>query len=261
MLAEKELRVRLAQTPQDVIDCQRLRYEVFAQEMGANLPTGHIGLDKDGFDDVCVHLLVEDCVTQKVVACTRILTDKVANEVGGFYYSDHEFDLTRIRSMPGRIMEIGRTCVDAAYRNGATISVLWSGLAGFMLEEGFDFLMGCASVPVADGGVQVAAIRHYLQAKNLLADRDRCVSPRVPMPQLAHNSDVEIVWPPLLKAYLRLGAKVCGDPCLDAEFGVADFFILLDVQDLSPRYARHFLHRAAPAPLVVPHNTSLAMAA
>ncbi len=261
MLAEKMLRVRLAQSQQDVIACQRLRYEVFAQEMGAKLPTSHLGLDKDGFDEVCDHLLVEDCVTNKIVACTRILTDKIANEVGGYYYSDHEFDLTKIRSMSGRVMEIGRTCVDADYRNGATISVLWSGLAGFMLEEGFDFLMGCASVPVADGGVQVSAIRQYLQDKNLLADRERCVSPRVPMPQLSHNTEVEIVWPPLLKAYLRLGAKVCGDPCLDAEFGVADFFILLDVQDLNPRYARHFLQRAAPMPPVVEHGASLAMAA
>ncbi len=249
---EKGLSVRMASSVQDVMNCQRLRYEVFALEMGAQLPTGHLGLDKDGFDEVCAHLLVEDVSTGDVVACTRILTDKVAQEVGGFYYSDHEFDLTKIRHMSGRVMEIGRTCVRADFRNGATIGVLWSGLASFMLEEGFDFLMGCASVDFSDDGVQVQAIRRYLADNNLLADSDRCVAPRVAIPQLPNMPEaISINWPPLLKAYLRLGAKVCGDPCLDKAFGVADFFILLDVKDLNPRYARHFLQRATPISMVM----------
>lgn len=246
MSIESKLRVRMADSALDIYNCQRLRYQVFAQEMGALLPTSQLGLDKDGFDEVCMHLLVEDTASGDVVACTRILTDKVAQEVGGFYYSDHEFDLTRIRQTPGRFMEIGRTCVRADHRNGATIGVLWSGLAGFMLEEGFDFLMGCASVSMSDDGMQVSAIRHYLMEHNLLADAARCVSPRVAIPVLPSATHVTIVWPPLLKAYLRLGAKVCGEPCLDKTFGVADFFILLDVKDLNPRYARHFLHRAVP---------------
>jgi len=259
--SEKGLSVRMASSEQDIVNCQRLRYEVFAVEMGAQLPTGHLGLDKDGFDEVCSHLLVEDLSTGDVVACTRILTDKIAQEVGGYYYSDHEFDLTKIRQMSGRVMEIGRTCVSADFRNGATISVLWSGLASFMLEEGFDFLMGCASVDYSDGGVQVQAIRSYLADHDLLAANERCVSPRVSIPTLnLADKDVTIQWPPLLKAYMRLGAKVCGEPCLDAAFGVADFFILLDVKDLNPRYARHFLQRATPISMVM-HSTMTAPSA
>jgi len=255
-----ELQVRLATTENDVLACQRLRYDIFAQEMGASLPTAHLGLDQDGFDPVCDHLLVEEVVSGRVVACTRILTDTVANEVGGYYYSDHEFDLAQIRRLQGRVMEIGRTCVHQDYRNGATISVLWSGLAEYMLTHGFDFLMGCASVDASDGGVQAEAIRQHLVTNHLLTETSRQVLPRKPMHRVSHSSDVAISWPPLLKAYLRLGAKVCGDPCLDADFNVADFFILLDVKDLSPRYVKHFLQRAA-VPAMMPANSGYALAA
>lgn len=260
-MRDVELQVRLAVTEDDVLACQRLRYDIFAQEMGANLPTAHLGLDLDGFDAVCDHLLVEEVSTGRVVACTRILTDMVANEVGGYYYSDHEFDLTQIRRLQGRVMEIGRTCVDQDYRNGATISVLWSGLAEYMLTHGFDYLMGCASVDASDGGMQAAAIRQHLIEKNLLSESSCRVSPRQAMPTLSTNAaQTEIAWPPLLKAYLRLGAKVCGDPCLDADFNVADFFVLLNVKDLSPRYVKHFLQRAA-VPAMMPANSGYALAA
>jgi len=256
-----ELQVRLATTVADIVACQRLRYEIFAQEMGASLPTAHLGLDKDGFDEVCDHLLVEDVVTGQILACTRILTDVVAREVGGYYYSDHEFDLTRIRRLQGRVMEIGRTCVHQDYRNGATISVLWSGLAEYMLTHGFDYLMGCASVSVADGGVQAAAIHQHLIEHDLLAEASCRVLPRKPMSLPTSSTQEAFSWPPLLKAYLRLGAKVCGDPCLDSDFDVADFFILLDVKDLSPRYVRHFLQRAAVPAMMPVVNTSFALAA
>ena len=254
MCTTPELRVRLASSAVDIEACQRLRYSIFAEEMGANLPTAHLGLDQDGFDAVCEHLLVEVVATGEIVACTRILTDEVAKAVGGYYYSDTEFDLTLIRRLSGRVMEIGRTCVRQDYRNGATISLLWSGLAEFMLTHGFHFLMGCASVPTLDGGVQVSAIRQHLVQKQLLTGDDRRVAPREPMMNLpVVDESVAIEWPPLLKAYLRLGAKVCGEPCLDQDFGVADFFILLDVKDLSPRYARHFLgrHQAEVTPNVM----------
>ena len=258
-MKECELQVRLATTEIDVLACQRLRYEVFAQEMGAKLPTAHLGLDKDGFDDVCDHLIVEDLTTGQVVACTRILTDMVARDVGGYYYSDYEFDLTQIRCLHGRVMEIGRTCVHEAYRNGATIGVLWSGLAEYMLMHGFDFLMGCASVSASDGGIQTEAIRQHLIKNNLLTEASRRVAPRKAMHKPVSVANEEISWPPLLKAYLRLGAKVCGDPCLDVDFNVADFFILLDVKDLSPRYVRHFLQRAA-VPAMMPINAGIGLA-
>lgn len=245
MQMEGQLRVRLASSEADIQACQRLRFDIFATEMGASLPSAHLGRDEDEFDRHCVHLLVEQVDTAQVIACTRILTDVASNPAGG-YYSDHEFDLKQVRRLDGRIMEIGRTCVHPDWRNGGTISVLWSGLAAFMLEHGFDYLMGCASVSLADGGQQVAAIRQYVLDKGLLVEEDRRVRPRVPVAD-AGAGDVAIFWPPLLKAYLRLGAKVGGDPCLDAEFGVADFFILLDVRDLSPRYARHFLQRVPSA--------------
>ena len=159
--AQTQFRVRLAETPEDIQACQRFRFEIFALEMGADLPSADFGLDMDGFDPYCQHFMVENMMTGgQLVAYTRILSDVVADRVGGFY-SDHEFDLSRIRQLNGRVMEIGRTCVHPEYRNGATIGVLWSGLAGFMLDHHFDFLMGCASVSIADGGAQVMAITEY----------------------------------------------------------------------------------------------------
>ena len=240
--SQTQFRIVMAQTPEQIQACQRLRFEIFALEMGASLPSADTGLDMDGFDPYCQHLMVEDSITGKLVAYTRILSDVVANRIGGFY-SDHEFDLKHIRKLDGRVMEIGRTCVHPDYRNGATIGVLWSGLASFMIEQKFDFLMGCASVPLGDGS-QVLAITEYVSEHELLTEDDRRVRPRIPLNPCLIASAEEIDWPPLLKAYLRLGAKVCGQPCIDTEFGVADFFILLDIHDLSPRYVKHFLDRA-----------------
>lgn len=244
---QAQLRIQIAQSPAQIQACQRLRFEIFALEMGAELPSADLGLDVDGFDPYCQHLMVEEMATGKLVACTRILSDVVANRIGGFY-SDHEFDLKQIRKLDGRVMEIGRTCVHADYRNGATIGVLWSGLASFMMEHHFDFLMGCASVSLADKGSQVLAISGYLAQQDLLTDDSRSVRPRVPLNPCLLSPAEEIDWPPLLKAYLRLGAKVCGAPCVDHEFGVADFFILLDINDLSPRYVKHFIDRAVKVP-------------
>jgi putative hemolysin len=254
-----QLSVAFANTPEQIQACQRLRFEIFALEMGANLPSADQGLDMDGFDPYCHHLMVIERNTGKIVAYTRILSDITANRIGGFY-SDHEFDLKQIRKLDGRVMEIGRTCVHPDYRNGATIGVLWSGLAQFMMEHHFDFLMGCASVSLDNNGAQVLAISDYLQAQDLLTSEDRSVRPRIPLNPCLMTPAEEIEWPPLLKAYLKLGAKVCGEPCVDAEFGVADFFILLDIHDLSPRYMKHFIERSHKFPQAVATNTSLMVA-
>lgn len=141
--------------------------------------------------------------------------------------------------MDESILEVGRTCVDAAYRNGATIAVLWGELADILNQGRYRYLMGCASISVKDGGIQAWTIVQRLQERKLYSDLLQAV-PKTPLPRQALPNNVIAEMPPLLKAYMRLGAKVCGEPCWDKDFQVADIFILLKRDELSPRYARHF---------------------
>ncbi len=245
--APSGLVVSLATRASEVREAQALRYQVFAGEMGAQLHGAEPGLDQDHYDAYCHHLLVRDTVSGEVVACTRILTDAQAKRAGGFY-SASEFQLGEIPRLPGKIMEVGRTCVHPAYRGGSGIGVLWSGLAQFMVSNKFDYLIGCASVPLHAEGPRFRAIYEYLKEHYLSPDPLR-VKPRRPMP--AHlfelrdtmNLQRAPALPPLLKAYVKLGAKVCGEPYWDAEFQVADIFILVARENLNARYVRHFLAR------------------
>ena len=236
------LRVRFADSLEDLRAAQRLRHRVFVEEMGARLPLVEPGIECDRFDHYCQHLLVWDEVTDQVVGCYRILTDSQAVRAGG-YTAQSEFDLTRVLAVPGRLVEVGRTCVHPDYRNGAVIGLLWSGLARFMLMHRYDYLMGCASIPLAGGVDQVGAIWHALSTTHLSPPEWR-VFPKTPfaaLPEAAPGTFAEL--PPLIKGYLRLGAQVCGEPAWDPAFNVADLFLLLSLDQLSARYARHFIRR------------------
>ena len=236
------LSVELAATKEDILASQRLRYQVFAEEQGAILPTASEGLDRDYYDDFSHHLLVRNLETGDVVGSTRILTEESAALAGSFY-SANEFDLsTMLPSLKGNSIEIGRTCIHPDFRNGAGIGMLWAGLAQFMEIHKVDYMFGCASVGMRDGGSQVTAIMNEARSKNL-APSDMWVTPRH---QLTPVSPAErMKMPPLLKAYLKLGAWVAGEPCLDTDFNVADIFILLDVNNLNTRYHRHFMQCSA----------------
>jgi putative hemolysin len=235
--------VGLASTQEEVREAQRLRYQVFAEEMGAKLEGGP-GIDEDGYDRYADHLMVRNAATGEVVACTRLITDSRAAAGIGFY-SQSEFDLTRVLVRPGRLLEVGRTCVRQGYRSGASIAVLWSGLAKVVASRGIDVLIGCASVPMLDGGLQAEAIMRTVRAKHYAPELIR-VHPRKPMPRVGGAVPERPEVPPLLKAYLRLGSLVGGEPCWDEDFAVADLFIYLDVRRLDERYARHFLGVAVP---------------
>lgn len=237
--AHSRLAVELAASPEAVIEAQRLRYRVFAEEMGAVVHGHSPGCESDAYDAFCQHLLVRERDTARVVACSRILDAATAAQAGGFY-SACEFEMERVAALPGRIMELGRTCVDAEFRNGATIATLWSGLARHIVEHGYDYLFGCASISLRDGGLQAAAIMHRLRGR-FMADAACRVAPRLALPAVHADTAVLPKMPPLLKAYLSLGARICGEPCWDPDFGVADVFILVDTSALSARYVRHFM--------------------
>ena len=235
--------VELAGEAQDVKAAQALRYQVIGEEMGASLKCGETGLDMDEFDPYCQHLLVRESDTGRVVGCTRVLSDENAVRIGRFY-SEGEFDLGTLRALPGRMLEVGRTCIAPEYRQGAAIAVLWSGLAGFVNLHGYDYLFGCASLPLGEQDMQAAAMMNRLRHLAMAAPGIR-VTPRVPIRASRVPEEVlDAPLPVLVKAYVRLGARACGEPCRDADFGVADVLMLLDMGELRPAYSRHFMERA-----------------
>lgn len=248
-------RVQLAQTSEEVQRSQRLRYQVFVQEMGAQAQVDEHGLEHDHYDAFCQHLLVIDQQNDQLVASTRILTRARAQEAGGFY-SENEFNLAMLTRLDGEVMEIGRTCVHPEHRNGSTIGILWQGLAGFMEQQHISHLFGSASIPMHDGGLAARSIMQELRGNFMSCDELR-VTPKLALPTLdaSPSSRSKTRMPPLLKAYMRLGAQICGEPCWDPAFACADIFILLDVQKLQARYHRHFVQRTMPHELA-PENTA-----
>jgi putative hemolysin len=227
-----------ARSPSEIAEAQRLRYKVFNDEMGADLP-GNDGLDQDGFDAFCDHLLVRDTDSGEVVGTYRILDPFMAIEAGG-YYSAGEFDLSRLMHLAPSMVELGRSCVHPDYRNGATITMLWSGLAKYMLTNNYEYALGCASIPMGDGGQNAASLYRELREKHLAPIEYR-VFPHCPLPFEAFEQQGATNCPPLLKGYLRLGAYICGEPHWDADFNCADLLMLMPLARMNPRYANHFM--------------------
>lgn len=240
-----KLTVSLASTPEEVREVQRLRYKVFIEAMGLSTLANAEGLDSDEFDSYCDHLIVRDTNTLRVVGTYRVMSPHAARRMGR-YYSEQEFDLGRLDNLRDRIAEAGRACIDPAYRSGSVIMLLWAGLAAFMRRERCDYLMGCASVSLADGGHNAAALYHGLDQDNFSPAEYR-VTPHVPFPVYEREAGHVAQMPPLLKGYLRSGAWICGDPAWDPDFHSADFFLLLPLSKLDQRYARHYLKEARAA--------------
>ncbi|WP_457980242.1 GNAT family N-acetyltransferase [Ectopseudomonas composti] len=234
----RRLQAERLQGPAALREAQALRYRVFSAEFDAKLNGAELGLDMDDYDIHCRHIGVRDLESGELVATTRLLDYQAAAGLGR-YYSEEEFALHGLAKLEGPVLEIGRTCVDVAYRNGATIAVLWGELAEVLNEGGYRYLMGCASISMQDGGIQAHAVMQRLRERYLCTDHLRA-EPKHPLPQLDLPGNVIAEMPPLLKAYMRLGAKICGEPCWDRDFQVADVFILLKRDELCPRYARHF---------------------
>lgn len=228
-----------ARTAKALRRAQRLRAKVFGEEYGIEFDHPE-GLDCDRLDDYCEHLNVYDMANEgRLVATTRLLSSEQARLAGGFY-SGHEFDMDSVERLPGRVLELGRTCVHPNYRSGAAITVLWSALADYLMEQGFSYLVGCASISLQDGGHNFAAIMPELRSKHFVSP-DLRVSPRRALSVEGRSAETSVAMPPLLKAYLRMGCKIGGEACWDPDFNCADVFVILDVSTLSARYAQRFL--------------------
>jgi putative hemolysin len=228
-----------ASNANEIKEAQRLRYKVFAEEMGANLPSNPENLDIDEFDAYCDHLLIRDQESLKVVGTYRVLPPHKALEIGRLY-SDSEFDLSRLNHLRPKMVELGRSCVHADYRSGAVIMALWSGLAQYMQKHDYEIMLGCASIPMADGGHFAASLYNSL-GNEQMAPVENHAFPRLALPLDRLNGGLEVEPPPLIKGYLKLGAKICSAPAWDPDFNTADVLTMLRLSEINPRYAKHFL--------------------
>jgi len=241
--SKSAIKVSWAKHQDEVREAQKLRYSVFANEMGARLPATIPGHDIDLFDDYCEHLLVRDGETNAVIGTYRVLTPVQAKRVGGTY-TDTEFDLTRLRNMRERMVELGRSCVHPDHRHGGVILALWGALFEFMSRNQLDTMIGCASIPMLHNGIfsgDAAASMWQQLSKSNLASIEFHVRPRLPLPIEELDSNLPVEPPALIKGYLRLGAKILGAPAWDPDFNTADLPMLMQVKDLPLRYRKHFV--------------------
>lgn len=231
------LSVRLAENQQEIEAAQRLRYQVFVGELGADIQSSN-GLDTDEYDQHCHHLLAFDEATGEVVGCYRLITEEAARAVGS-WYSEHEFDLSPLHDILPQTVELGRACIHPDYRHGGLIMLLWTGLVKFMRDENLRFMIGCGSISTADGGHEAAGLYHVLKEKYLAPEQWR-VRPLNPLKwdQLTPAANPEC--PSLIKGYLKAGAWFCGEPCVDEAFNCADMLILMDITQLNDRYLQRF---------------------
>lgn len=234
-----KFRVSLAHNDEDVRAAQRLRYKVFAEEFGARLECRIPEHDTDLYDPFCDHLLVRETESDRVVGTYRILAPAAARRIG-LYYTENEFDLTRLLHLRDRMVEVGRSCIHPDFRGGSVIALLWAGLAEYMIANKYEYLIGCASIPMTDGGHNAANVFKAL-VDDHLAPIEYRVFPKYPLP-FEHLADGQpALVPPLIKGYLRAGAWVCGEPAWDPDFNTADLMLLLPLSRLNPRYLRHFI--------------------
>jgi putative hemolysin len=258
-----DLEVRLAAGRSDILQAQRLRYEVFYEEMSAkpNPVAAMRRLDQDSYDAVCDHLLVVDTSPEphgmerwahrrrpRVVGTYRVLRQETAERSLGFY-TQGEYEIARLvraKSPTYRFMELGRSCVLKPYRSKRSVELLWHGLWTYVREHKVDVMIGCASfegVDPAEHAMALSYLHHYAQAP----EDWRCAAhpglhqrmDLLPKDQIDLKRALKAM-PPLIKGYLRLGAFVGDGAVIDRQFGTTDVLIILPVEKIDPRYFEHF---------------------
>jgi putative hemolysin len=249
----------LTSEPSRIRAAQRLRYQVFSTESGFTLRSDD-ELDIDRFDDYCDHLVVREDHTGELVGCYRMLPPPGAIAAGGLY-SAGEFDISALDALRPFMVEMGRAVVRADHRNGAVILMMWTGILAYLDRCGYDYVVGCVSVPThSEGppGSQLRGIRDVVLARHGAAP-EFTVHPYRPVRLQGRRLDTiaapaRTTIPALMRGYLRLGAQICGEPAHDPAFGVGDFFALLDKRRVDLR----FLTRLRSAAAAGQHSAAIA---
>lgn len=246
----ESMEIRLARTPEEVLASQRLRYEVFYEEMGATpiRQMAELRRDYDAYDRYCDHLLVFDRRRPEgaqVVGTYRLITRDVAKQMGQFY-SASEYDISKILDYPGELLEFGRSCVMRSYRTFPVMQLLWRGIAAYIFTHQVEMMFGVASFP----GQDVQALREplsFLYHHHLAPIEQRAVClPQhyvdmnlLPSDQV-HTKSVMNKLPPLIKGYLRVGAWVGDGAYIDRQWNSVDVFILVKTDKITPKYMEHY---------------------
>jgi putative hemolysin len=261
------LEIRLAGTAAEIDAAQALRYRVFYQEMAAR-PTPETTAferDRDAFDAVCDHLIIVDHdepgPAARVVGTYRLLRRAGAARIGRFY-SEGEFDISPLLANPGEILELGRSCVDRAYRTRAAMNLLWRGIAEYVLRHDVKLMFGCASLPGTDLGALAGPLsylyHHHLAPPALRAralperyirmdfDRASSADEQSAIAAFGEASALAAALPPLLKGYLRLGGFIGDGAVIDEQFNTTDVCLIVPSDGVTQKYLRHFL-RVQPA--------------
>jgi putative hemolysin len=231
--------VRLAATVNERRAAYRLRFIIFNLELNEGLESAYQdGFDTDPFDEVCDHLIVESTRTGEIVGTYRLQTGMSAARNKG-YYSAGEFDFAPYENIRGQVLELGRACVHRDHRSFEVINLLWRGIADYALQHQSRYLVGCSSLTSqdeAEGASMYRYLHPYLASEELRT---------VPLPGFEVSLDRHLeraVKPPkLLRAYLAVGAKICGPPAIDREFKTIDFLTLLDLENLNPSARLRYL--------------------
>jgi L-ornithine Nalpha-acyltransferase len=255
-----QLSVRTASGPDDIDAVQALRYQVFYGEMGAraDAATTRDQRDRDAFDATADHLLVVDHAlgpgAGSVVGTYRLIRREAAARIGRFY-SAAEYDLSVIERVPGELLELGRSCVDARYRNRAVMQLLWRGIAAYVFHHRIDLMFGCASLPGTDTAaiaVELTYLYYYHLAPPEL--RPRALPHRYVEMRRIDRAAIDprrtlATLPPLIKGYLRLGGFVGDGAVIDTQFNTTDVAVVVKTDLVTESYYRHYERQSLPAAL------------
>ncbi len=244
---------RLATSSADLKAAQRLRYRVFVEELGASGPLvdHEAGLERDALDDITDHLILVDkrrTEGDHVVGVYRLLPEARAIEIGHFY-SDSEYDLSALRASGRKLLELGRSCMDADYRGGSGMFLMWNALAEYVLSREAEVLFGVASFHGTDAAA-LAQPLSWLYHNHLApaAMRPRALGSGyqamnlLPADQLDRRQSM-LSMPPLIKAYLRLGACIGDGAFLDHDFNTTDVLIMIDTAQMSAKHRSFYEDR------------------
>lgn len=245
-----QLHIRLAETAEEVTASQRLRYDVFCEEMAAQ-PTAEQRVEEreyDSFDEYCDHLLVfdrEKSGAEAVVGSYRLMRREQAARRGQFYTVD-EYDISPLLAFPGEILELGRSCVDRRFRTGSTMQLLWRGISDYVVYYNVDIMFGCASLPSLDTerlALPLSYLYHHHLAPPALRPRavpSRFVEMNRIPPDAINLREAKRLLPPLIRGYLRLGGFVGDGAVIDRDFGTTDIAIVVKTDWVTEKYHRHY---------------------
>ena len=232
-------RVRLALSDAERASLYRLRFLIFNLEMNEGLDAAYVhGEDRDPFDEVCDHLLVEDKLTGRIVGTYRLQTGVVAARGIG-YYSAQEFDFEPYEPLQKEIVELGRACIHREYRSFEVLNLLWRGIAQYAIGRGQRYLIGCSSVNSQDtrlGSAMYHRLREWLVSPELQTRPTKAFAF-----SLAEETEDKPNPPKLLRAYLAVGAKIGGVPAIDRDFKTIDFLTLMDLENMAPSARTRYL--------------------